>query len=152
MVLWLVHPICFFSSLLHDSLHSLFTPVCLSVTRQGALHVLKGIPQLVNPSSQGWGARSFPASRQHTVSFFFGAFLFVIVLLAELPFAMRMRDIYAYLRRSAGMHARSSSNLWCSSACKINSRLGGNILLKSKKLLRQLSSFLLSFGHLRSRW
>ena len=26
--------------LLHDSLHSLFTPVCLSVTRQRALHVL----------------------------------------------------------------------------------------------------------------
>ena len=45
--------------LLHDSLHSLFTPVCLSVTRQGALHVLKGIPQLVIPSSQGWGVRSF---------------------------------------------------------------------------------------------
>ena len=81
--------------LLHDSLHSLFTPVCLSVTRQGALHVLKGIPQLVIPSSQGWGVRyiqsllaagavwlnlglprqpegrnNFP-SRQHTVFFFF---------------------------------------------------------------------------------
>ena len=32
--------------LLHDSLHSLFTPVCLSVTRQGALHVLKAGPPL----------------------------------------------------------------------------------------------------------
>ena len=54
--------------LLHDSLHSLFTPVCLSVTRQGALHVLKGIPQLVIPSSQGWGGQIFP-SRQPTVFF-----------------------------------------------------------------------------------
>ena len=57
VVLRLVHPIYVSSVLLlHDSLHSLFTPVCLSVTRQGALHVLKGIPQLFIPSSQGWGS------------------------------------------------------------------------------------------------
>ena len=57
--------------LLHDSLHSLFTPVCLSVTRQGALHVLKGIPQLVIPSSQGWGVRSFHLDSTRFFFFFF---------------------------------------------------------------------------------
>ena len=45
--------------LLPDFLHSFFTSVCFSVNRQGALHVVKGIPQLVIPSSQGWGVRSF---------------------------------------------------------------------------------------------
>ena len=55
--------------------------MCLSVTRQGALHVLKGIPQLVIPSSQGWGVRSFHLdSTRFFFFFFFGAFLFVIVL------------------------------------------------------------------------
>ena len=44
-----------FSSALPDFIHSLFTSVCLSVTRKGASHVLRGIPQLVIPSSQGWG-------------------------------------------------------------------------------------------------
>ena len=60
----------------HDSLHSLFTPVCLSVTRQGALHVLKGIPQLVIPSSQGWGVRSFHLDSTRFFFFFFFFFFF----------------------------------------------------------------------------
>ena len=82
--------------LLHDSLHSLFTPVCLSVTRQGAWHVLKGIPQLVIPSSQGWGGQIFP-SRQHMV-FFFGAFLFVTVLfLYELKKRTRPASSYGHV-------------------------------------------------------
>ena len=39
-----------------DFIHSLFTSVCLSLTRQGALHMLKGIRQPVIPSPQGWGS------------------------------------------------------------------------------------------------
>ena len=81
--------------LLHDSLHSLFTPVCLSVTRQGALHVLKGIPQLVIPSSQGWGS-DLSISTAH--GFFFCAFLFVIVLsLYELKKRTRPASSYGHV-------------------------------------------------------
>ena len=61
---------------LHDSLHSLFTPVCLSVTRQGASHVLKGIPQRVIPSSQGWGVRLFHLD---ITRFFFAPFCFKLL-------------------------------------------------------------------------
>ena len=63
--------------LLPDFLHSLFTSVCLSVTRQGALHVLKGIPQLVIPSSQGWGVRSFHLDSTRFFFFFFFFFFFL---------------------------------------------------------------------------
>ena len=52
----------------------LFTPVCLSVARQGVLNVLKGIPQLVIPISQRLGGQIFPP-RQHT--FFLAPFVFV---------------------------------------------------------------------------
>ena len=89
--------------MLHDSLHSLFTPVCLSVTRQGALHVLKGIPQLVIPSSQGWGS-DLSISTAHGFSFFFlfffffGAFLFVTVLfLYELKKRTRPASSYGHV-------------------------------------------------------
>ena len=76
VVLRLVHPYYVSSVLLlHDSLHSLFTPVCLSVTRQGALHVLKGIPQLVIPSSQGWGVRSFHLDSTRFFFFFWRLFV-----------------------------------------------------------------------------
>ena len=100
VVLRLVHPICLFSSFAtYDSLLSLFTPVCLSVTRQGALHVLKGIPQLVIPSSQGWGVRSFHLdSTRFFFFFFFGAFLFVIVLsLYELEKRTRPASSYGHV-------------------------------------------------------
>ena len=64
--------------------HSLFTYVCLSVTRQGALHVLKGIPQLFILSSQAWwgggGGSDLSIWTAHCFFFFFGAFLFVILL------------------------------------------------------------------------
>ena len=67
--------------LLHDSLHSVFTPVCFSVTRQGALHVLKGIPQLVIPSSQGWGGGGGSELSISTAHGFFVFFLATICLL-----------------------------------------------------------------------
>ena len=58
--------------------------------------MLKGIPQLVIPSSQGWGGQIFP-SQQHTV-FFFGAFLFVIVLfLYELKKRTRPASSYGHV-------------------------------------------------------
>ena len=91
----LVHPVSL-ALLLPDFLHSLFTSVCLSVTRQGALHVLKGIPQLVIPSSQGWGVRSFHLDS--TRFFFFCAFLFVIVLfLYELKIRTRPASSYGHV-------------------------------------------------------
>ena len=86
--------------LLPDFLHSLFTSVCLSVTRQGALHVLKGIPQLVIPSSQGWGVRSFHLDSTRFFFFFFFFFfflrLFVVIVLFLYELKKRTRPASSY--------------------------------------------------------
>ena len=58
--------------------------------------MLKGIPQLVIPSSQGWGVRFFHLDS--TRVFFFGAFLFVIVLfLYELKKRTRPASSYGHV-------------------------------------------------------
>ena len=102
--------------LLHDSLHSLFTPVCLSVTRQGALHVLKGIPQLVIPSSQGWGGGGGGVRLFHLDStrFFFAPFCLLLFCFCT---------ICLWSWRSKGGDTYASGNpvtgtaTWLSSSC-----------------------------------
>ena len=79
------------------SLHSLFTPVCLSVTRQGALHVLKGIPQLVIPSSQGWGVRSFHLDSTRFFFFFWRLFVVIVLFLYELKKRTRPASSYGHV-------------------------------------------------------
>ena len=62
--------------------------------------MLKGIPQLVIPSSQGWGVRSFhlDSTRFFFYFYFFGAFLFVIVLfLYELKKRTRPASSYGHV-------------------------------------------------------
>ena len=57
--------------------------------------MLKGIPQLVIPSSQGWGVRSFHLDS--TRFFFLAPFLFVVLFLYELKKRTRPASFYGHV-------------------------------------------------------